>query len=149
MAIRYTHTNIVSNDWKTLVKFYNEVFECSPVPPKRNLSGKWLDQGTGIHNASLQGMHLRLPGFGDNGPTIEIYQYESIEDNYPPKANRKGFGHLAFHVDDVRPIMEKVMTYGGKCLGKITTKEVPGVGLLTFVYMTDPEGNIIELQNWS
>ena len=149
MAIRYTHTNIVSNDWKKLVNFYNEVFECSPVPPERNLSGKWLDEGTGVNDASLQGMHLRLPGFGDNGPTLEIYQYENIENNYPPKANRKGFGHLAFHVDDVEQFMEKVMSYGGECLGKTTKKDVPGVGLLTFVYMTDPEGNIIELQNWS
>ncbi len=120
MAIRYTHTNIVSNDWKKLVRFYNVVIECSPVPPERNLSGKWLDEGTGVNNASLQGMHLRLPGFGDDGPTLEIYQYENIENNYSPKANRKGFGHLAFHVDDVEHIMEKVLSHGGECLGKIT-----------------------------
>jgi hypothetical protein len=24
-----------------------------------------------------KGMHLRLPGFGDNGPTLEIYQFEN------------------------------------------------------------------------
>jgi hypothetical protein len=34
-------------------------------------------------------------------------------------------------------------------LSKITKKEVPGVGLLTFVYMADPEGNILELQIWT
>ncbi|PHR30201.1 MAG: glyoxalase [Desulfotalea sp.] len=149
MAIRYTHTNIVSKDWKQLARFYTEVFDCSPVPPQRNLSGKWLDEGTGVTNASLQGIHLRLPGFGDKGPTLEIYQYEDIEGNYPPKANRKGFGHLAFHVDNVEQIMEKVVSYAGECLGKVSKKEVPGVGLLTFVYVTDPEGNILELQNWS
>jgi len=27
-------------------------------------------------------------------------------------------------------------------------REVPGVGLLTFQYVADPEGNIIEVQNW-
>ncbi len=89
MAIRYTHTNIVSNDWKKLVKFYTEVFECSPVPPERNFSGKWLDEGTGVNNASLQGMHLRLHGFDDNGPTLEIYQYENIERWH----NEKRFNH--------------------------------------------------------
>jgi hypothetical protein len=25
---------------------------------------------------------------------------------------------------------------------------VPGVGLLTFQYLADPEGNIVEIQNW-
>lgn len=59
------------------------------------------------------------------------------------------FGHLAFHVGDVEQIMEKVISYGGGCLGRITKKEVSDVGLLTFVYMTDPEGNILELQNCS
>lgn len=44
---------------------------------------------------------------------------------------------------------KKVLENGGKALGEITNKEVPGVGLLTFVYMSDPEDNIIELQNWS
>ncbi len=121
------------------------------IPFLRNgiYPGQWLDEGTGIDRASLQGMHLRLPGCGASGPTLEIYQYGEMEDNYPPKANRKGFGHLAFHVDDVEQLMEKVMSYGGTCLGKVTKKEVPGVGLLTFIYMTDPEGNILELQNWS
>ena len=149
MTIRYTHTNIVSTDWKKLAAFYIEVLDCRPVPPERNLSGKWLDQGTGVKSASIEGMHLRLPGFGDSGPTLEIFQYERIERNYPPKANRKGFGHLAFHVDNVEEIKKKVISYGGGSLGEITKKEVPGVGLLTFVYMTDPEGNILELQNWS
>ena len=30
----------------------------------------------------------------------------------------------------------------------MTSAEVPGVGMLTFVYVADPEGNIVELQAW-
>ncbi len=30
----------------------------------------------------------------------------------------------------------------------IVSHEVPGAGLLTFTYATDPEGNILELQRW-
>jgi hypothetical protein len=26
---------------------------------------------------------------------------------------------------------------------------VAGAGIVTFVYMTDPEGNVIELQSWA
>ena len=33
--------------------------------------------------------------------------------------------------------------------GEIVEKNVPVAGLLTFTYVRDPEGNIIELQNWS
>ena len=32
---------------------------------------------------------------------------------------------------------------------EIVSAEVDGVGMLTFVYLADPEGNIIELQTWS
>lgn len=85
----------------------------------------------------------------DPGPTLEIYQYGNTEENFPPQANRKGLGHIAFHVDDVREIHKKVLSHGGNELGEITAKEIEGVGFLTFIYMTDPEGNIIEIQNWS
>jgi hypothetical protein len=27
--------------------------------------------------------------------------------------------------------------------------DIPGAGRVTFVYLTDPEGNIIELQHWA
>lgn len=149
MPIRYTHINIVSRDWKKLVKFYQEVFGCIPVPPERDYSGTWLDKGTGVNKAHLKGMHLRLPGMEENGPTLEIFQYENTENKLPPKANREGFCHIAFHVDDVRAIHEKALLNGGNELGEISTKEIEGIGVLTFVYITDPEGNIIELLNWS
>ena len=36
----------------------------------------WLDSATGINGAHLRGMHLRLPGYGEHGPTLEIFQYD-------------------------------------------------------------------------
>ncbi len=148
MSIVFGHTNIVAEDWKVLASFYKNVFLCVEVPPQRNLSGKWLEDGTGVANAHLEGIHLRLPGFGDKGPTLEIYSYITMEEKPSPVANRKGFGHIAFTVDDVAVIVEQVLAHHGKLLGKITQYNVPGVGLLTFVYCQDPEGNIIEIQNW-
>ena len=72
-----------------------------------------------------------------------------MQEKLSPAANRLGFGHLAFHVDDVRAILGKVIEYGGSKLGEVVIKNVDGVGTLTFVYATDPEGNILEIQNWS
>jgi predicted enzyme related to lactoylglutathione lyase len=56
--------------------------------------------------------------------------------------------HLAFEVEDVEKILKKALTKGGSPLGQVTRREVEGVGLLTFVYFRDPEGNIIEIQSW-
>ena len=80
MPIRaeYVHTNLIARDWKRLVRFYSEVFGCEPKPPERDMSGAWLDQLTSLQNAHLSGVHLRLPGYGDDGPTLEIFSYNSI-----------------------------------------------------------------------
>ncbi len=149
MGTKYVHTNILSANWERLARFYRGVFDCEPGPPERNQSGRWLERGTGVPNAALQGMHLRLPGHGDSGPTLEIYQYGVIEPNHRPAANRKGYGHIAFLVDDVAGIRDQVLDWGGTELGEVVETEVAGVGHLTFVYLTDPEGNILEIQNWS
>jgi len=149
MGTQYTHTNIIAKDWRKLVQFYETVFECVFVPPQRDQSGHWLAKGTGVKDAALQGAHLRLPGFGDKGPTLEIYSYAQMEEKLPPAANRQGLGHLAFSVDNVQKTLEQVIKNGGGALGEVVKRDIAGVGAITFVYATDPEGNILEIQNWS
>ena len=146
---KYVHTNIVARDWRRLVAFYQEVFGCVPVPPERDLSGEWFDAATGIPGAHAQGMHLRLPGYGEDGPTLEVFQYNRMADGPPPAVNRSGLAHLAFAVEDVEAAREAVLAAGGGAVGEVVSLDIPGAGRVTFVYMTDPEGNIIELQRWS
>ena len=148
MKAKYKHTNIIARDWRALAQFYRNVFGCVPVPPERNLSGEWLDRGTGVEGGSFAGTHLRLPGYGPEGPTLEIYQYGYNETKPPAAANREGIMHLAFEVEDVESAVTEVLKHGGCTLGEITSSEIEGVGWLTFVYLKDPEENIIELQSW-
>ena len=93
-------------------------------------------------------MHLRLPGYGENGPTIEIMQYSDNLAKSPAAANREGFGHIAFEVENVEDAMLEVLQNGGGKIGEVTSAVVEGAGQITFVYVADPEGNIIELQEW-
>jgi predicted enzyme related to lactoylglutathione lyase len=72
-----------------------------------------------------------------------------MAEKLPPVANRMGLGHLAFSVDNVTEILEEVITKGGKALGEVVKREIPGYGTITFVYATDPEGNIVEIQSKS
>lgn len=146
--MRFAHTNIVSTHWKALADFYVKTFNCKIVPPVRNQSGKWLEKGTGLKNAKLEGVHLLLPGYGDNGPTLEIYQYENIEEQEITPPNKRGFGHIAFEVKSVEVVSQTIVDHGGTIFGEITKREVKGVGEITFVYARDPEGNLIELQSW-
>jgi len=149
LSSNFGHISIVARDWQKLAQFYLEVFNCTPVFPPRDLSGNWLEKATGILGARLQGMHLRLPGHGPNGPTLEIFQYNMPAERPPTAVNRPGFAHIAFVVEDVAAALEEVKAAGGGAIGEIASFEIAGAGTVTLVYATDPEGNIIELQKWS
>jgi predicted enzyme related to lactoylglutathione lyase len=145
---RYKHTNIVARDWRKLAEFYQGILGCIPVPPERAAKGEWVERCTGVPGAEVQGVHLRLPGYGEDGPTLEIFQYNRAQQRPETAINRPGLAHLAFEVEDVGAAREAVIAAGGACVGEMVTVEIPGAGRITFVYMTDPEGNIIELQKW-
>ena len=145
---RFAHTNLIAHDWEKLAAFYVAVFGCQRVGPERDQKGEWLEQGTGVRSAHVRGQHLRLPGHGGEGPTLEIYQYHRVLPQPAPAANRAGFGHLAFSVDDVERTLRAVVEAGGGRHGDIVRTHVEGVGDLSFTYSRDPEGNLIELQSW-
>ena len=101
MATRYAHINIIANDWRKLCEFYEQVFECEPWSSERDHHGPHIDALTGMQGMRIQGRHLRVPGHGDNGPTIEIFTFSENEPDTSKPLNRPGYAHLAFEVDDV------------------------------------------------
>jgi predicted enzyme related to lactoylglutathione lyase len=144
----YGHTNLIARDWESLAAFYQQVFGCTPVPPQRDLAGSALERGTAVPGAQLKGIHLRLPGFGDAGPTLEIFTYTTLADRLPTVANRPGFGHIAFAVSDVAAARDAVLHSGGSIHGDIVSTPA-GERTVTWTYVRDPEGNLVELQSWS
>ena len=148
-STRFAHVNLVAQDWRRLAQFYEHSLGCIPVPPERALSGQWLEEGTGVPGAEIRGMHLRLPGYGADGPTLEIFAYNRRAERAETAINRPGFAHIAFAVKDVEDAREAVLAAGGGEIGQVVTLDIPDAGRVTFVYLTDPEGNIIELQHWA
>ncbi len=149
MQAKYAHTNLIANDWKKLAKFYTDVFGCVFVPPERDYQGAELEAGTGLKGARMTGVHLRLPGHGDQGPTLEIYSYNQLEPRSKTAGNRPGFAHLAFEVDNVEAARREVQVHNGGVVGEIVTLTTAIGTKVTWCYVTDPEGNILELQAWS
>ena len=83
------------------------------------------------------------------GPTLEIFTYSDLAEDLPRVANRPGFAHIAFAVDSVTGAREEVLSHGGTSVGDVVTVNVSTTAQVTWCYVRDPEGNIIELQAWS
>jgi catechol 2,3-dioxygenase-like lactoylglutathione lyase family enzyme len=148
---RFGHVNVTTDDWRSLADFYSRVFGCELVPPERDYSGPDLAAATALEEPHLTGAHLRLPGHGPDGPTIEIYSYDRMA---PAAAsgsvvNRAGWGHVAFQVPDVPAAVAAVIAGGGSTVGDVVTLRTADGRRVTWCYATDPDGNIVELQAWS
>ncbi|HVH31708.1 MAG TPA: VOC family protein [bacterium] len=141
MSATYAHTNLIAEDWQALARFYQQVFGCVLVR-EVDFKGEKLDAGVRIAGAHLRGVHMRLPGHGDGGPTLEIFNYNRLLDRSKTAPNRPGYGHVAFRVEDIAQARHAVVQAGGREFGEVTT--MPGAPT-TWCYVTDPEGNLIEL----
>ena len=149
MTARYAHTNLVAGDWRALAAFYQRVFSCEVVPPERHFTGPALESGTGIPGARVDGVHLRLPGHGPTGPTLEVFSYSPAAERAPAGVNRPGFGHIAFEVESVAEVRNEVLREGGCAIGGVVTLMTADGRQVTWCYVSDPEGNVIELQAWA
>lgn len=144
---RYAHTNLIVNDFARMVAFYKDVLGFTEAEPMRTQSSEAFARLTGLPGASILNQHLRFPGdTGNGGPTLEIICYNQQLPHDRPAANRPGFRHLCFNVDDVDAAFAAVIAAGGGSLGEVVRTENPRA-FNHIVYATDPEGNILELLN--
>lgn len=140
--MKFTHVSIVARDTNSLADFYKKVFGCEDTEPRTKLSGEALSRGNGVPDAEIFAAWLSLPGV--DGPFLEIFQYKDAEDCLPPSVKRPGYGHIAFDVEDLDALFYAVIAAGGSAQGEITAFE--GEFPFSYVYMRDPEGNILDLK---
>ncbi|MBT4626416.1 MAG: VOC family protein [Rhodospirillales bacterium] len=134
---------MVARDTDSLADFYITIFGCEDRQPRRTMSGELVSKGNGVPNAEIYAAWLILPGV--DAPFLEIFQYKDFHDRPTPEVNQPGYGHISFEVEDIRATCAAVIEAGGMSLGEITdvgTPEAPFV----YVYVRDPEGNAVELE---
>ena len=89
--------------WRSLAKFYQEVFGCVPVSPERHLRGKISNDVVPV----LFTLSLTVWIFGFQGQTerdrkcSKVFTYIELQPKPATAVNRPGYGHIAFGVDDV------------------------------------------------
>ncbi len=145
--LEFLHINLIAHNWKTLADFYIKVFGCMPSGPERDLSGSWVSRLTGIDKPTIKGIHLLLPGKNFQNITLEIFEYDPGDSpEYNRRINSRGYGHIAFHTENLHSMVSLIIDNGGSFYGEPVFATIEGIGKLHVVYMKDPEGNILELQ---
>ena len=79
----------------------------------------------------------------DGSDVFEVVRFRSPSagaDESAPAANRPGLRHIAFKVDDVRGVVERVREAGWDTVGEIVE-----VRPFLLCYVRGPEGLIVEL----
>ncbi|WP_108880868.1 VOC family protein [Anderseniella sp. Alg231-50] len=141
--MKFSHVSMVARDTDRLAEFYKTVFDCEDTVERWHMSGEQLSRGNGVPNSEIYAAWLSLPGA--DGPFLEIFQYKNIQDRPTPSVNQPGYGHICFEVKNIEAKLDAVIEAGGAALGEITdlgTAEAP----VLCVYVRDPEGNVVELE---
>jgi catechol 2,3-dioxygenase-like lactoylglutathione lyase family enzyme len=148
MLEQIDHINVVVADLERMVAFYQSVLGFA-VTKRATISGPWVDQTVGLHDAVGEVVYLELP----SGPRVELIRYVRPIGATPKElgvANTHGLRHLAFRVDDIESAVAKLKAAGVATIGPVQTvpdEQVVYAGGVRkrLVYFRDPEQNLLEL----
>lgn len=144
-CVRFDQTKFLARNLGSLAAFYETAFGCETVVPILEVSDDAVARAVGVPDAVVTLTILQLPGRGDDGPVLELYSIDGeTPDNWVYKP---GQGQIAFEVEDLESSIGRVMSAGGSVLGEVVEWVGPSGSRARFVYLNDPEGNIVDL--WS
>ena len=142
--MRFDQAKFIARDVEALASFYEDALDCERVVPTQDLTDGVVARAVGVPGANLKLSVLRLPGHGEHGPVLEIYSVSGGEP-VPDWHYEPGQGQLAFEVEDLESSVGRVIAAGGSSLGEVVRWKGPSGTEARFVYLRDPEGNIIDL----
>jgi catechol 2,3-dioxygenase-like lactoylglutathione lyase family enzyme len=135
----FVHVGLVVEDLDETVRFLALLgFDCSEPGV---FSGEWIDRIIDLENTTVETVMARVP---DGSDVFEVVRFRSPSagaQEPAPAANRPGLRHIAFTVDDVRGVVDRVREAGWDTIGEIVDYE----GMFLLCYVRGPEGLIVEL----
>ena len=133
------HTGVVVRDLEKSTEFYCAL---GFVEDNRAIEeGDFIDTVVGLQNTKLEWVKLKAP----DGYLLELLQYHSHPEKKEiakQKSSQLGCSHLAFSVDDIDSICEKIEKIGGSVVN------LPGLTKdkkIKVAYCHDIEGNLMEI----
>jgi catechol 2,3-dioxygenase-like lactoylglutathione lyase family enzyme len=103
------HVGLVVEDLDETVRFLALLgFDCEPGV----FSGEWIDRIIGLENVTVEVVMARAPDGSDMFELVRFHSPSAGAQELTPAANRPGLRHIAFTVDDVRGVVDRVREAG-------------------------------------
>jgi len=125
MNTQLLQVSITTRDMNKLVQFYSNVFDFIPV-------SNWVKPDLGLKAIKLQRPEIILE-------ITESNKINSCEVQF--SMHKEGLNMIAFVVRNIKDVLDKVVDYGGR----LHTDTINGNTVKSVTFITDPEGNGIEL----
>ena len=135
----FVHVGLVVEDLDETVRFLALLgFDCGEPEV---FSGEWIDRIIGLENVTVEVVMARAPDGSDTFEVVRFHSPSAGAQEPAPAANRPGLRHVAFTVDDVRGVVDRVREAGWDTVGEIIAFE----HTFLLCYVRGPEGLIVEL----
>jgi len=135
----FVHIGLVVEDLDEIVRFLAVLgFDCTEPAV---FSGEWIDRIIGLDGATVETVMARAPDGSDMFEVVRFRSPSADAHEPAPAANRPGLRHVAFKVDDVRGVVDRVREAGWDTVGEIVDYE----NTFLLCYVRGPEGLIVEL----
>ncbi len=135
----FVHIGLVVEDLDETVRFLGLLgLHCSEPGV---FSGEWIDQIIGLDDVTVETVMARAPDGRDMFEVVRFRSPSAGAREPAPAANRPGLRHVAFKVDDVRGVVDRVREAGWDTVGEIVDYQ----NMFLLCYVRGPEGLIVEL----
>jgi catechol 2,3-dioxygenase-like lactoylglutathione lyase family enzyme len=135
----FVHVGLVVEDLDETVRFLTLLgLDCGKPG---TFSGDWIDRIIGLEDVTVELVMVRVPGGGDVFEVVRFQSPAAGAQEAAPAANRPGMRHIAFKVDDLRAVVDRVRAAGWETVGEIVDYE----STFLLCYVRGPDGLIVEL----
>jgi catechol 2,3-dioxygenase-like lactoylglutathione lyase family enzyme len=139
MRPTFVHIGLVVEDLDDTVRFFEVLgFNCGK-PSK--YSGDWIERIIGVEDPEIEVVMVQGADGEDVFEVVHFDNPSAEATERAPAANRPGLRHVAFQVDDVRGVVDRVHDAGWDTIGEIVNYE----DMFLLCYVRGPEGLIVEL----
>ncbi len=141
MITGFNHTSFTVPDLEKAVQFWTEGlgFKAASVSER---TGDWQGRITGVPGAKLKIAHLF--GYSQH---IELIEYlEASCSPFTLNPNMAGTAHVCLNVENIESIIQKLTSLGATPQGELVEVDSGPVKGCRSIYLRDPSGILIELE---